>query len=238
MDIDEHIAKLEAYYRARAPEYEAIYYRPDRVRRAELAEATTAVMGAVAGRRVLEIACGTGFWTEFAAETAAEIVATDINSEMLEIARSKPFPRGNVSFDLVDAYTLDRVPGTFTAGMANFWISHVPRDRLQSFVTAFHRRLGSGAFVFMMDNLKSPGHGGEFLRIPGVADTFKIRDLADGSTHTVIKNYFSNEELHALFAPQASDLQIEVRAHYWWVTYAVALDRDGAGGASTDAFPS
>ena len=224
MDIEESIKKLEAYYRARAAGYEATYYRPDAARRAELARATTTLMGAVAGRRVLEIACGTGFWTEFASESAAEIFATDISEEMLDLARGRRYPRDNVRFAIADAYALDQIEGEFDAGVANFWLSHVPRDRMRPFLDAFHRRLGSGAIVFMMDNVYKAEYGGQFVQIPGVADTFRVRELEDGSKHTVIKNYLTEAELGELLSPQASDLRIEMLSYYWWLTYAVTLE--------------
>ena len=41
-----------------------------------------------AGAKVFEVACGTGYWTEVLARSAASVFATDINDEVLAVARS------------------------------------------------------------------------------------------------------------------------------------------------------
>lgn len=44
------------------------------------------------GKRVLEIGCGTGIFTEYFAATGAEIVAVDISEELIERARARQLP--------------------------------------------------------------------------------------------------------------------------------------------------
>jgi hypothetical protein len=143
---------------------------------------------------------------------------------MLNIARQKAYPSQNVRFLLADAYGLDTVPGSFDAGLANFWISHVPRAKLDAFIRGFHERLGEGSLVFMIDNLNTPGHGGEFVSEPNSADTFKLRELSDGSVHKIIKNYFEECELVELLEPHSRNLSIETATYYWWLTYSVRVD--------------
>ena len=53
---------LEAYYSVRAPVYEAIYEKPER--QADLTVLKQLVPSLLAGRDVLEVACGTGYWTQ------------------------------------------------------------------------------------------------------------------------------------------------------------------------------
>jgi demethylmenaquinone methyltransferase/2-methoxy-6-polyprenyl-1,4-benzoquinol methylase len=83
MDNPDLLAEQIAYYRARAPEYERGLYAT--------AEAH-ALMGEVVERipsdvDVLEIACGTGVWTEHLATRARTLTALDAAPEMIEIAR-------------------------------------------------------------------------------------------------------------------------------------------------------
>src|SRR5207247_10238269 len=78
------------------------------------------------GRRVLEVACGTGWWTPHGASFAREWLATDLNPEAIEVARRKEVPLC-VRFETVDAYTFadagDRRLDGASAGGA---CSHVP----------------------------------------------------------------------------------------------------------------
>ena len=90
---------LVDYYARRAGEYERLYEKPDR--QADLAALRKLCAQAVAGQAVLEIACGTGYWTQAASQTATSILATDINAEVLAIARTKPY-HCDVAFHLLD----------------------------------------------------------------------------------------------------------------------------------------
>ena len=64
---------MVAYYAERAQEYERIYEKPER--QEQLHQLKRLLRDTLAGRRVVEAACGTGFWTAVAAETAAHITA-------------------------------------------------------------------------------------------------------------------------------------------------------------------
>lgn len=209
---------LQRYYSLRAPEYEKVYERDDPARQEELAELTAALEKALRRRRVLEIACGTGYWTAIASRVARHIVAIDSSPEMLAIASQKRIRRGRVEFRRADAYTLEDVPGEFDAGLANFWLSHVPRERVLSFLRAFQHRLAPGSVVFMADNQYVPGQDGELVTRPGEKDTFKRRTLSDGSQVEILKNYYDADQLHRLLKPLASDLRVDAGEIFWWVT--------------------
>lgn len=211
-----------AYYDTRAPEYEEMFRRDDPVRQAELRALGQALLDALRGRRVLEVACGTGYWTALLAGAARSILALDAAPKMLAIAREKALPSAAVTLRLADAYRLAEVSGVCDAGLANFWLSHVPRNRLDAWLEQFHARIGRGAPVFMADNVFFPGVGGELVRREGCADTYKRRVLADGSTYDVLKNYFNESELRGLLARHADALSIYSGTCYWWVSYRVA----------------
>ena len=118
---------LETYYARRAAEYEKIYHKPER--QADLARLRADLPALFDGERVLELACGTGYWTPLIAARAQSVVALDLNEETLQLARTKPYPKKNVTFQQGDAYALPAWPDKFSACFAGFWWSHIPLSR-------------------------------------------------------------------------------------------------------------
>ena len=217
-------ANLRRYYDQRAPEYEQIYLPRDKQHGRELGELSRELRDALRGRRVLEVACGTGYWTACAAGVAVRVTATDASLAMLAEAREKSLP-ANVELLARDAYDLHDLPADFDGGLAMFWLSHVPRARLRAFLDGFHARLGPGAVVYLADNVYLPGLGGELLPPDAAGDTYKLRRLSDGGRHRVLKNYFSTEELRTLLAPGTSDLVVRAGSCFWSARYRVSSKR-------------
>lgn len=75
------------YYKDRAAEYESIYEKPERQN--DLKTATEWIQKKFSRKKVFEIACGTGYWTQRIAATASSVMATDINDAVIEIAGQK-----------------------------------------------------------------------------------------------------------------------------------------------------
>src|SRR5258708_32288598 len=98
-------AGLIDYYRRRAAEYEAIYAKPER--QADLAFLKKEIPRRLRGARVLEVASGTGYWTERVARCAAKVVAPAAPNAPLPITPPTPYPQAVVSFELADAYALE-----------------------------------------------------------------------------------------------------------------------------------
>jgi demethylmenaquinone methyltransferase/2-methoxy-6-polyprenyl-1,4-benzoquinol methylase len=197
---------MRAYYAARAPIYDEVYLRPER--QADLAALRAMVPAWFAGRSVLEVACGTGWWTQFIAPVAARMTATDGVAAPLEFARLRPGV-GRVAFAQADAFALPQSLGTFDAAFAGLWISHVPVERRQPFLAGLHARLAPGAIVVFIDNTEA-----QCARLPVVerdsaGNGYQMRTLADGSTHRVLKNFPSEAELRGMIDG------IGLRARYW-----------------------
>jgi demethylmenaquinone methyltransferase/2-methoxy-6-polyprenyl-1,4-benzoquinol methylase len=203
---------LADYYAERAPEYESIYDRPER--QADLARLAGIVATTFANRRILEVACGTGYWTELLAMTATHVTAVDVTEATLELARAKPIAAQRVRFQQADAYALNSVEGDFDAGAAMFWWSHVPRQRLQEFLRGFHSKLQPGSIVAFIDNQFVEGNSTPIARTDDEGNTFQKRKIENGNTFEVLKNYPSDTELQAVLS-DVCFLDI-IRLHYYW----------------------
>lgn len=213
---------MRAYYAQRAAEYERIYDKPER--QADLQALKAWLPGHFEGRHVLEVACGTGYWTPHAAARSANWLATDANDEVLAIARAKPLPPGKVSFRKLDAYALRDGLGDarFDAALAAFWWSHVPVQRVQGWLAGLHAQLSPGAVVVMLDNRFVPGSSTPLARRDADGNTYQTRTLADGSAHEVLKNFPTHDEAAALLGAGIHDLRWTEWPHYWALSYQLA----------------
>lgn len=212
---------MAAYYAKRASSYERVYLKPERQTDLRLMEA--ALAEPFAGRKVLEIACGTGWWTPHGAARAAHWRATDLNPETMAVARAKPAMPACVRFQTVDAYTFDELDDDrFDAAFAGCWWSHVPLARLERWLAALHARLDPGARVVMLDNRFVPTSSTPISRIDAEGNTYQQRTLDDGSRHEVLKNYPTSEAAIAALGPRARDARWTAHTHYWVLQYALA----------------
>jgi demethylmenaquinone methyltransferase/2-methoxy-6-polyprenyl-1,4-benzoquinol methylase len=208
---------METYYAQRAAEYEQIYQRPER--QDDLTSLATLLHTTFQGHDVLEIACGTGYWTQHIARSARSVVATDYNAAVLDIARHKAYPDNIVSLQQADAYELVTVSGDFTAAFAGFWLSHVPRVRLPTFLATLHAKLRSGAVVAMLDNVYVEGSSTPIARTDAEGNTYQIRQLSNGIRYEILKNFPTNAALQEMFAPYASSMEIIICTYFWLACY-------------------
>ena len=215
-------AALRRYYAARAREYEAIYRKPERQN--DLRAIADVLPECFTGRRVLEVAAGTGFWTQVIAASARSVVATDINPETLAVARTKRFPDGRVILTEADAYALDAVAGDFDAGFAGFWWSHLTQADLRRFLDGFHARLGPGARVVILDNRFVEGSSTPIAHRDAEGSSYQDRHLRDGSVHRVLKNFPSATDVARSLGGSADHLTVHEFPYYWMAVYTVAPD--------------
>lgn len=207
---------LAAYYSARAAEYDRIYAKPERQN--DLRAMERWLPAQLSKRTVLELACGTGYWTQFVVPVARTVVAIDAAPEPLAIARRRVRQNG-VTFLLGDAYRLPSGIGDFDAAFAGFWFSHVPRSRRQEFLLHLNERLASGSPVILFDNLYVEGSSTAIAEQDNEGNTYQLRRLEDGTTHRVLKNFPSEPELVSLVEEIGEDGRFTRWDHYWALTY-------------------
>ena len=210
---------LQDYYAARAPEYDRVYLKPER--QADLREIERWLPTVFAGLSVLEVACGTGYWTQFIAPVAARVLAVDAAEATLRIARQR-VASGQAEFVRGDAYALPASAEGFQAGFAGFWFSHVPKTRVRAFLRGWHAALSRGARVVLLDNRFVAGSSTPIAERDAEGNTYQARRLDDGSSHRVLKNFPTEAELREATAGLARDVRLREWRHYWALEYAVA----------------
>jgi protein-L-isoaspartate O-methyltransferase len=202
---------LISYYKRRAAEYEAVYAKAGR--QPDLVRATGVLQDLVSGKRVLEIAAGTGYWTERLAVTAAAVHATDINREVLDIARSKDYPRANVTFAEIDMYNL--TANGYDVLFGGFIWSHIRNEQLGRFLHAVSSLVVPNGMMVFMDNRFVAGSNLPVTHTDEEGNTFQTRSLSDGSSHLILKNFPSRKRVETELEKVAHDILYVELDHFW-----------------------
>jgi len=200
-------ANLIDYYAKRAAEYERIYQKPERQK--DLSTLRSLLQKTVKERDVLEVACGAGYWTQVAAQTA----------------RSKHYGPAKVSFEKRDAFDLSPVVGRFNAGLATFWFSHLKKSQIREFLVKFHQILSPNALVILIDNNYVPGSSTPISRMDEEGNTYQLRTLDNGSQYEVLKNFPNETELRAAVGKLADRIKFIKLTYYWFLSYYVMKDK-------------
>jgi len=209
---------MKEYYAHRAPEYEEIYQRPERQ---ESIKITGSILtGYFKGRRVLETACGTGFWTEVISKSAEEITACDINNGVIEIAKTKTF-YCPVKFIIADAFSFKPERDEYNAFFAGFWISHILKEKMEQFTGNLHQSLSGGSRVCFIDNKYVEGSSTKISKRDCDGNTYQIRTLKNGESSEVVKNYPDKNELISYINKHGRNINYLETDYYWILQYEI-----------------
>jgi ubiquinone/menaquinone biosynthesis C-methylase UbiE len=211
--VSAEACSLAEYYQQRAAEYDQVYDKPER--QDDLARLRRVLPSLVAGKRVLEIAAGTGYWTQVLAATADAIMATDVNAETIAIATQRQYGRAQVSMRTADAFGLAGVPGEFDVVFCGFWWSHIARADIPRFLAGMRARVGAGTGLILVDNRYVPGSNHPITRTGPDGDTYQQRRLSDGRSYEVLKNFPSREQVAADLADVASEMTWTELEYFW-----------------------
>ena len=212
------------YYRARAGEYDEWWQRLGRYDRgseatarwrAEVAEVDAALARANLTGDILELACGTGWWTERLARTARRLTCIDASPETIELNRTRlrdaglPLPEYRIA-DLF-AWTPD---ATFDAVFFSFWLSHVPPERFALFWANVAAALKPGGCAFLVDSLPDPSSTARDHRMPD-PQGMQERKLNDGRTFRIVKLFREPVRLADKLNAQGWRAEMERTARYF-----------------------
>lgn len=207
---------IVSYYKDRASEYEKIYHNP--AEQEDLRIATTVFQDLFAQKTVLEIACGTGYWTERIAKTATSVLATDINQSVIDIAMQRK--TGNITFEIADMFELDRSE-TFDGVFGGFIWSHILLEDLDRFLNRVAGFLKPAGTLVFADCSAVAGTKHDLKNIVKTDDrgnTFQNRTLEDGSRHLVLKNFPTKDFLVQKLSTIADEINFIELEYYWIVS--------------------
>ncbi|HEV8488420.1 MAG TPA: class I SAM-dependent methyltransferase [Candidatus Limnocylindrales bacterium] len=221
-------AEMRAYYAARAGEYDDWYLRRGRYSHGPVHDAAWNAELDAAGRwldqlplhgSIVELAAGTGWWSPLLAGKG-ELSLYDAAEATLDRARERLVAhRLRAHLHVRDAWAEpDRqVDGLF----AGFWLSHVPRSRLDAFLALARRWLKPGGTFAFIDSLPDPQSGAVDNPLP--SGDIAVRRLADGREFRVVKAFHPPTELRAgLLRSGFADAEVTTTGRFFLLGRATA----------------
>lgn len=156
---------------------------------------------------VLELAAGTGIWTQQLLRSASTVTAVDASSQMLAVNRAK-VASSRVTYVQADLFSWqpERV---YDALFFGFWLSHVPREQLDTFLRSCWTWLCPGGKIFFVDDMGSPTLAPDTPERQGQIET---RHLQDGRSFKIVKNYYEASDLAAACIRAGFDIVIRQTA--------------------------
>jgi len=224
-----------AYYRARAHEYDQWFLRQGRYDRGaewnsqwlrevqELRERLEALrpMG-----RVLELACGTGWWTDQLLRYASHVTAVDASPEVIALNRARV---GTDRVRFVHADLFDWRPDErYDMVFFGFWLSHVPPDRFDSFWQLVRSALVPDGRVCFIDSLRTETSTAADHRLPEAHEVIAHRRLNDEREFRIYKIFYQEDELAQRLRARGWQVAVHATANYFLFGSGRVLPADDA----------
>ena len=195
--------EMQAYYAARASEYDDWYLRTGRYERGpvhdmawnvDLDTATMWLDGLPIQGEIVELAAGTGWWSALLAGKGV-LSIYDADELPLDRARDRLLAHGlRAHIHVRDAWAEpDRQVDALYCG---FWLSHVPRHRLAEFLGLARRWLKPGGIFAFIDSRPDPQSGTVDQEVSDEVEV-SARRVKDGRVFRVVKVYWQPAELEA-----------------------------------------
>jgi demethylmenaquinone methyltransferase/2-methoxy-6-polyprenyl-1,4-benzoquinol methylase len=227
---DDIIQQQITYYSARAEEYDEWFYRTGRYDRGEeinqrwFSEAgvvKSALYQINAVENILELACGTGIWTQELLNIGKQITALDASQEVIEINRRK-LGATNIEYRLVDLFSW-QPDAEYDLVFFSFWLSHVPPTLVDSFLAKVYKSVRVGGQVFILDSRFEPTSTAKNHILENDGDIYITRKLNNEQEFKIVKIFYQPEELRDKLTQVGFHAEVKVTDNYF--IYANGIKR-------------
>ena len=211
-----------AYYQARASEYDEWFLRQGRYDRGpewnsqwfqEVEQVRRALDRFKPSGRILELACGTGLWTQQLLGHAGQITAVDAAPEVLKLNQQR-LQSSKVKYVQADIFTWQPVE-LFDVVFFSFWLSHVPPSHFDSFWRTVAGSIKPGGRVFFIDSRFEPTSTAKDHRLEVPRANTVVRRLNDGREFRIIKIFYERGRLMKRLSRSGWQTRIYETPHYF-----------------------
>ena len=175
--MDDLYERQKRYYHLRAPEYDAGTWDPAAEEHAVAVAALVDVVRTLPPARTLDVACGTGFLTQY---LHGDVTALDASADMLAIAAERV---PDASLVVGEALPLPCADGAFERVFSSYFYDHLRPAERRAFLAEARRVAGELVLAQQEDSEHREGT--------------ERRPLRDGSEHEIYKVFFTPESLLA-----------------------------------------
>jgi len=221
--VESVLAEQAHYYRERAGEYEGWWFRRGRHDHgaeanarwfSDAAEAQDALDRLMPAGDVLELACGTGLWTERLLANATSVTAVDGSPEMLELCRCRVGGDPRVSYVQTDLFVWEP-ERTYDVCFFGFWLSHVPEECFREFWAKVRRVVGSDGRVFFIDSLRHDLSSAIDHELPEPENPVMLRRLDDGREYHIVKRFYEPQALQQQLVELGWNAQVQTTREFF-----------------------
>ena len=188
------------YYDERAGEYEELYTLgagPASIPEPEAYKEEVQILAGICAKlctgRMIDIACGTGFWLPYYAPNCSEITLLDHSKRMLGKCRDK-ITRLRISDKCCviqgDFFEKDLNAGSFDSALAGFFVSHLTRDKEADFFEKLRSILRAGGRFVVFESAWN-----EERAKTRDKEGRHLRKLNDGREFEIHKKYFEAHDV-------------------------------------------
>lgn len=220
---DELLQQQIDYYRARAGQYDEWFLRQGRYDRgaeanrqwfAEVARVVDALDAFAPTGDVLELACGTGLWTQHLVRHARHITAVDAAPEVITLNGQRLGSDAPVDYVQADLFSW-RPSRQYDVVFFSFWLSHLPPELFDAFWDRVRSALAPRGRVFFLDSLYNEASTARDHQLEGDAATTVTRRLNDGETYRIVKIFYRPSELEARLKALGWEIAVEQTPSYF-----------------------
>jgi demethylmenaquinone methyltransferase/2-methoxy-6-polyprenyl-1,4-benzoquinol methylase len=221
-NLNSIIQQQIAYYQARASEYDEWFLRQGRYDRGEelnrqwfqeVEQVRLSLNQFKPAGKVLELACGTGLWTEQLLLYAQDITAVDAVAEVLKLNEQR-LNSSRIKYLQTDIFTL-QLDQQYDEIFFSFWLSHVPAEYFEQFWKIVARALKPDGRVFFVDSRYDPTSTARDHHLTDIQDEIALRRLNDGREFRIVKIFYEQEQLQERLNQLGWKIKVNGTPHYF-----------------------